>query len=612
VESVAGLVTRSGGKATIVTVATKRYEQTSWDLSALLPEPSEAVISERLDDLERAVEAFEKRRADLTAVIAKSTFLQILGECEALLEQVWVLGSFGSLWFAADTQSEAALTYKNRIEQILTGHENRILFFSLWWKGLDDEEAAELLPTTEEQADYRHFLEDLRRLKPFTLEERSEQIVNLKDANGIGAVLTLYAMLTNRLEFELEVDGETRTLSRDELMSHAFSPEPERREVTYKELYRVYEGEAKVLAQMYVNRVRDWYSENVELRGFSSPIAVRNIANDIPDAAVETLLDVTSENVGLFQRYFRQKASWLGLDRLRRYDIYAPLAASEREIAYGDAVALVLETLGAFHPLVAEKAERVFADNHVDSELRPGKKGGAFCATVLPSQTPWLLLNYTGRVRDVATLAHELGHAVHSLLAEEHSLLTQHASLPLAETASVFAEMLLTDRLLAEESDPLARRELLASALDDIYATVMRQAYFVRFELAAHDAIRAGKSPEELNEIYLGTLTEQFGDSIELGPEFQREWITVPHIYQTPFYCYSYSFGQLLVLALYQRYKEEGDAFVPGYLKLLAYGGSAPPVTILREASVDITDPEFWRGGFRVVADLLDEIEALQ
>jgi oligoendopeptidase F len=594
------------------TVAAKRYEQTTWDLSELLPEPSEEIISERLAGLETAVEAFEKRRENLDSELDKGTFLEILGEYEALLERFWVLGAFGSLWFAADTQSEAALTYKNRIEQILTGHENRILFFTLWWKGLGDEEAARILPSVDEHADYRHFLADLRRLKPFTLEERSEQIVNLKDANGMGAVLTLYAMLTNRLEFELEVDGETRTLTRDELMSHAFSPEPERREATYKELYRVFEHEAKVLAQMYVNRVRDWYSENVELRGFSSPIAVRNIANDIPDAAVETLLDVTSENVGLFQRYFRQKASWLGLDRLRRYDIYAPLAASEREIAYGDAVALVLETLGAFHPLVAEKAERVFADNHVDSELRPGKKGGAFCATVLPSQTPWLLLNYTGRVRDVATLAHELGHAVHSLLAEDHSLLTQHASLPLAETASVFAEMLLTDRLLAEESDPLARRELLASALDDIYATVMRQAYFVRFELAAHDAIRAGKSPEELNEIYMGTLTEQFGDSIELGSEFQREWITVPHIYQTPFYCYSYSFGQLLVLALYQRYKEEGDAFVPGYLKLLAYGGSAPPVTILREASVDITDPEFWRGGFRVVADLLDEIEALQ
>jgi oligoendopeptidase F len=595
-----------------VTVATKQYEQTSWDLSALLPEASEAVIAARLAELDDAVTAFEKRREVLTAGVEKSTFLEIVAEYEALLARLWVLGSYGSLWFAADTQSEPALTYKNRIEQILTGYENRILFFTLWWKSLEDEEAAGLLPGAEENADYRHFLDDLRRLKPFTLEELSEQIVNLKDANGIGAVLTIYAMLTNRLEFEFEIDGENRTLTRDELMSHVFSPEPERREAAYKELYRVFEQEAKVLAQMYVNRVRDWYSENVELRGFASPIAVRNIGNDIPDAAVETLLDVTSENASLFQRYFRQKAAWLGMERLRRYDIYAPLAASEREIGYGDAVGLVLETLGAFHPLVAGMAERVFADNHIDSELRPGKKGGAFCATVLPRQTPWLLVNYTGRVRDVATLAHELGHAVHSLLAEDHSLLTQHASLPLAETASVFAEMLLTDRLLAEEQDPLARRELLASALDDIYATVMRQAYFVRFELAAHDAIRAGKSPEELNEIYLGTLTEQFGDSVEIGPEFQREWITVPHIYQTPFYCYSYSFGQLLVLALYQRFKEQGDAFIPGYLKLLAYGGSAPPVDILSEVEVDITDAEFWRGGFRVVAELLDEIEAIE
>ncbi len=237
-------------------------------------------------------------------------------------------------------------------------------------------------------------------------------------------------------------------------MSNVHSPNPELRAAAYQELYRVYKDEANILAQMYANRVRDWYTEQVELRGYASPISVRNVANDIPDEAVDTLLDVCSRNVDVFQRYFRLKAGWLGVDKLRRYDIYAPLAESDREIDYADAVEMVLETFEDFAPQIAEQAERVFAHDHIDAEVRKGKRGGAFCATVLPSQTPWVLMNYTGKVRDVATLAHELGHAIHSMMASDHSVLTQHAALPLAETASVFAEMLLTDRLLEEEENP--------------------------------------------------------------------------------------------------------------------------------------------------------------
>ncbi len=367
-----------------------------------------------------------------------------------------------------------------------------------------------------------------------------------------------------------------------------------------------------MLGQIYVNRVRDWHNENLRLRGYASPIAVRNLANDVPERAIELLIEVARDNRTLFQRYFRLKAGWLGRSRLHRYDLYAPLASSDRLIPYGEAVGLVLDTLQRFHPRVAELAERLFAEAHVDAEVRPGKKSGAFCATVLPRQSPWLLINYTGRVRDVATLAHELGHAVHSLLAAEHSVLTQSPSLPLAETASVFAEMLLTDRLLAEESDPLARRELLAASMDDIYATVMRQAYFTRFEVAAHRAVREGKPPSALDELYVETLREQFGDAVELTDEFRREWIAIPHLFLTPFYCYSYSFGQLLVLSLYQRFREQGEAFIPGYLRLLAYGGSARPRRILAEVGVDIDDAEFWQGGFRIVERMIDVLERLE
>jgi oligoendopeptidase F len=467
------------------------------------------------------------------------------------------------------------------------------------------------MPSAEDQADYRHYLFDLRRFKPHTLDEKSEQIINIKDANGIGAVMTLYSMLTNRLEYTLEVDGQTLTLTRDALMGYAFAPRPELRAAAYQELYKVYGRESTVLGQIYVNRVHDWHDEHVGLRGYRSAVSVRNVDNDIPDEAVQVLLDVARENAPVFQRYFRLKAGWLGMDRLRRYDLYAPLATSDRSIPYGDAVRSVLETFHSFHPRFAQMAERCFAENHVDSEIRKGKRGGAFCSTVLPSLTPWVLVNYAGRVRDVATLAHELGHAVHSMMAEHHSILTQHASLPLAETASVFGEMLMTDRLLREEPDPLARRELLAAAVDDVYATVLRQAYFVLFEQEAHKEILAGRSVEDLSEMYMGKLVEQFGDSVEIAPEFRYEWLSIPHIYQTPFYCYAYSFGQLLVLALYRRFQEEGEAFKPGYLRLLAYGGSARPEAILRESGIDMSDRAFWQGGFDLVKERIDEMEGL-
>ncbi len=589
-----------------------RYQQTTWDLSELLPSEDEDLISEKLNEVEDAVTAFEARREDIEQGVSRDELPGILREYELLLEQMYTLSAYGSLRFSEDTQSPSAITLRNRFQHALTSLGNRILFFSLWWKGLDDEVAEALLPLEDEHPDYRHFLRDLRRFTPFTLDERSEQIINLKDTNGISALLTVYSMLANRLEFTISVDGAEKVCTRDGLMKYVRSPRPEVREAAYQELHRVYAQEEQILTQIYVNRVRDWHSENLEIRGFSSPITVRNLSNDIPDEAVEILLETSRRNAGIFQRYFTLKAGWLGMERLRRYDLYAPIAKAEHEIPYPDAVDTVLDTFRDFNPHFADLAERVFARSHIDSEIRKGKRGGAFCATVLPSQSPWVLTNFAGEVRDVATLAHELGHAVHSMLADGHSVLTQHPVLPLAETASVFGEMLVTDRLLSREADPFLRRELLVSAMDDVYATVIRQTYFVLFEIEAHQAILDGKSPEFLNDLYLENLREQFGDSLDLSDDFALEWITIPHIYSTPFYCYSYSFGQLLVLALYRRYLEEGEAFKEGYLRLLAHGGSARPRDILAEAGIDITDPAFWQGGFEVVEGMLSDLESLE
>ena len=597
-----------------MTVQTPRaplYDARPWRLTELLPDGDEATVNERLADLERRVADFERHRESLRPTIDPAELAAMVDRYADLVEAVYVLSGYAALQFSADTRSESALSLRSRLRDALATLSNRTLFFVLWWKDLEDQPAAALLESLADSVDRHHFLSELRRLRRFSLDERSEQIINLKNANGIDAMVTLYSMLSNRLEFRLTVDGEERILTRDEIQGYFYSPEAAVREAAYREMFRVFAGEARVLGQVYTHRVLDWRNEHLDLRGYPSPISVRNQANDVPDRAVELLIEVARENAGLFQRYFRLKAGWIGRDKLRRYDLYAPLAGSRRKVPYGEAVSMVLDTLEGFHPRVAELAERVFAEDHVDGEIRPGKKSGAFCATVLPSQTPWLLVNYTGRVRAVATLAHELGHAVHSLLASDHSVLTQAPSLPLAETASVFAEMLLTDRLLAEEGDPLARRELLAASLDDIYATVMRQAYFTRFEIAAHEAVCQGRPPSALDEIYLDTLREQFGDAVELSDDFRREWVAIPHLFLTPFYCYSYSFGQLLVLSLYQRFREQGASFVPGYLRLLEYGGSARPREILAEVGVDVGDADFWRGGFRIVERMIDELESL-
>jgi len=285
------------------------------------------------------------------------------------------------------------------------------------------------------------------------------------------------------------VDGETKELTRGELMTYVHSADPDLRARAYQELYRVYGNEAPILGQIYQNLVRDWRNENLGLRGFASPISVRNLDNDIPDEVVDTLIEVTRQNLDVFQRYFKHKAKKLGVEKLRRYDIYAPVSNSSKEYSFAQAAELTFEAYERFDHEFAAKAQRVFADQHIDSEVRKGKRGGAFCSTILPELTPWVLLNFQGRSEDVSTMAHELGHAVHSMMAEHHPLYTQHACLPLAETASTFGEMILTDLLLERETDPQEIEGILFRQLDDAFATILRQVYFAIFERDAHEKI---------------------------------------------------------------------------------------------------------------------------
>jgi len=581
--------------------------QHRWSLEELLPAGA-AALADRIAGLEGIVARIEALRPLLVPGIAPDDFARLLAATEEYARASGELQGYGELRFSEDVLAQEALAFLGRVEQVAADLGNRVLFFGLWWRALDEVNAARLM---EHAGELRYFLAKERLMSRHTLSEPEEKVVNLKDVNGVHALIKVYDLITNKFSFTLEVDGETRTLTRDALAAYARHPSPRIREAAYREQYRPYRAEAAVLGQIYVNRARDWAAEQLSLRAFRAPIDARNLANDVPGEVIAALLEVCESEAPVFQRYFRRKAGWLGMERLRRFDLYAPVSGkSERRIPFDEAVDTVMEGFSRFSGEAATLVRGVFASNHLDSGVRAGKRGGAFCYSVTPERVPWVLLNYTGEPREVATLAHELGHALHSLLARGHSVLTFQAPLPLAETASVFSEMLLTDLLLERETDAAARRDLVAAKLDDMYATVLRQAFFVQFERQAHQMAVQGATVDEMSAAYLDNLRAQFGDAIEVDEIFRDEWITIPHIYHVPFYCYAYSFGMLLSLALYRRYQEQGERFVPGFLRLLAHGGSAAPEVILQEAGVDLRDPGFWRGGFRVIEEMVSRLEA--
>jgi oligoendopeptidase F len=584
------------------------YTLSPWSLTDLFPAHDSPEMKAGFDELDIKVVEFEAMRSTLSPEIPEEAFLNAIHLLEAIARLANRIADFAYLSFTADTQDQVVQAFQSDVENRMAVISNRTLFFSLWWKNLEETVAERLMAAS---GDYRYWLEEMRHYKPHTLSEPEEKIINIKDVTGSRAIVNLYNTLTNRYLFHLEVNGEIKELTRGELMVFVRSSDPTQRAAAYQELYRVYGHDGTILGQMYQTLARDWRNENLDMRHFSSPLSVRNLANDIPNDVVDTLLGVCQDNISVFQRFFRLKARWLGMERLRRYDIYAPVVKTEKMYEFSEATDMVFDAFQRFEPRVANLARRVLEQNHLDSEVRRGKISGAFCSTVAPDVTPWVLVNYQGKPDDVATLAHELGHAVHSQLAADHSLFTFHSSLPLAETASTFGEMTLVDRLLATESDASVRQTLLFRQVDDAYATVMRQAQFAIFERQAHDLVQQGATVDEMSGVYLENLHQQFGDAVEVSDEFRWEWVSIPHIYHTPFYVYAYTFGQLLVLSLYQQFKVEGDAFKPRYLGLLSAGGSKSPEKILSDAGINMHNANFWQGGFDVIRGLIEQLEAI-
>ena len=585
-----------------------------WDLLDLVDDRSTGNFVKLVDSIKKDVKEFEDNRQILKPDLNSSSFERLVHEIENILETLSRVNSFAQLKYAADTSSNEAAALVLETEKLSSQISNQILFFDLWFKkGLDKNNAQRLIDSIS--AVYRDYLKHMRLIAKYSLNESEEKIINTLEVTGPSALVKIYDRMTNNFEFTvIKKHGNTKRTkifrNKEKLLSLVRSSKANERESAYKALFKTYEKNSGVLGEIYQNLVTQWRDENISIRGFKSPISVRNIHNNIDDTTVETLLAVCKENAHLFHDYFIEKAKLIGMRKLRRYDLYAPISSKNiPKFTFKNATRLVLDTFHKFDPRFGSYTERLFKENHIDSEIRNGKTGGAFCYTVAPKRTPYVLLNFDGMMRDVSTMAHEFGHAIHSMYASDKPILVSHAPLPLAETASVFGEMLLNEEIY-KKLNREKKKIFLAEQIDDIYATVMRQAFFTIFEIEAHKQIvEKSVTIDNVSNLYTKNLRTQFGNSIRISEDFRWEWLYIPHFYHTPFYCYAYSFGNLLVLSLYQQFREEGKSFISKYLKILSAGGSEKPETLLKNSGFDITKASFWQQGFDLIKMKIDKIK---
>ncbi len=587
----------------------KKHELGKWDLSDLVKNPKSPAFEKQIQLVEKKAKQFEKIRSKLDPKMPQKKFFGILHDLEDIAEKMSVVGGYASLSYASDTQSDEATSLMSRMSKLGSEISNRVLFFDLWWKRVVDEKNAQRL--IKDSGEFSQYLTHKRLLAKYSLTEPEERIINTLDVTGITALVKLYDKITNAFEYKVKIDSKTKKMTREELTSLVRSPKSKVREAAYKSLFSKFKENKGVLGEIYQNIVLNWKDEGIEIRGYPSPIAMRNIGNDVDDKTITSLLEVCKKNAPVFQKFFLQKAKMIGMKNLRRYDLYAPSEKiKEKNYTYDKSVKLVFESLEKFSPKFSNFAKKVFAENHIDSSNRPGKRDGAFCSTLSPKITPYVLVNFTGKTKDVFTLAHELGHAVHSQAASDKSTLVSDAPLPLAETASTFSELLLYDNLADKISDD-EKRVMLSEKIDDLYASIMRQAFFTLFEVDAHKQIANSTTVDELSKTYLKNLQVQFGNSIKLTDDFALEWSCIPHFYHTPFYCYAYSFGNLLALSLFQRYKNEGKDFVSSYINILAAGGVEKPETLLSKHGMDIRSTKFWQDGFDYIKEQVNSLSKL-
>jgi len=578
-----------------------------WDLTALLDGDEEGGVDRLLREAATRAEAFAGAYSGRVAELDGAGLRVAMQELAAISELAGRAAAYASLRFSTDTADPARGALLAHTQEQTTRLSTLLLFFELEWAALHDGQAEALLATAD--LDFcRHHLRSARRYRPHLLSEPEERMLAEKSISSSAAWSRLFGELVAAIRVELGDEQVSLELALSDLLSG----ERERRRTAAEAIGVALAPGLRTRAFIYNTLVQDKAVED-RLRGYPHWLAARNLANEASDQSVMALIDAVSQRYDLPQRWYRLKARLLGLDRLADYDRSAPLAREDVTFSFGDARDLVLDTYRSFSPVAGEVARRFFDERWIDAPVRPNKRGGAFCSYTVPSVHPYVMLNFTARRRDVLTMAHELGHGLHAALAAPRGVFHQSTPLTLAETASVFGEALVFERMLDGAGDDSARLELLADRIDGAVGTVFRQIALNRFEHAVHTQRRqeGELAADAICELWVQTQTELFGDSVTIGDTYGLWWSYIPHVISTPGYVYAYAYGQLLALSAYGRYREEGAAFVPRYLELLAAGGSMSPEELGAIVGIDLADPGFWDAGLDLIEGQLATAESL-
>jgi len=611
-------------------------EQTAWDLQPLVDGEGSEGVKRRLEEAVQRSEAFAERYAGRFAELDRAGLARAMRELAEIQELVGRAGSYAALDFSTATSDPARGALLQLTQERATEIETKLLFFELEWAALPNERVDELLGAGDgagngdgagdgaggagsangagaDGADLdfcRHHLLSVRRYREHLLSEPEEKILAEKSLTGASAWSRLFEELTSAIEVELPGEGE-EPVALDVALSRLALPDRETRRTTAEAVTAALEPGLRTRAFLFNTLLADKSTDD-RLRRYPSWIAASNLSNEASDESVRALVRAVRGRYELARRWYRLKARLLGVERIADYDRMAAVTNDEATYTYAQAREIVLDCYSSFSPELGDVARGFFDGDYIDVPVRPGKRGGAFCASAVPAVHPYVLLNWTARRRDVLTLAHELGHGVHFALAARQGIYHQSTPLTLAETASVFAETIVFGRLLAEDSDPSSRLALLAENIEGQIATVFRQVAMNRFEDLVHTARRdeGELSVDRFGELWAQSQAELLGDSVQITDGYRSWWSYIPHFIGSPGYVYAYAYGQLLALSVYERYEQRGSEFVPQYLQLLAAGGSKTPEELGRIVDVDLADPAFWDAGLDLLERQLGEAEA--
>jgi oligoendopeptidase F len=582
-------------------------ESVRWDLTELFASPTDPAIEASMaGTLERA-KAFEVKYKNKVATLPPAEFAAMMAELEADEEQAVKPEIYAYLVHSQNTQDPAAGRVLARAREAAAERGSHMVFFPLELAAITDEQAAALF-VHPEAAKYRHHVEQARKFRPHQLTEPEERVLTDFSPVGNSAWVRLFEELCAGIR--MEIDG--KDVGLEEALTQLHEPDREARRRASAAITEALQRDIRTRAYVFNTTLQDKAIDD-RLRHFSTWVSSRNLANETSDEAVQALVDAVSSRYDICVRYYRVKKRLLNVGELHEWDRYAPLPGASRDLTYDEARELVLGSYQRFSPKIGKLISQFFEHPWIDAPVVPGKGGGAYCMAVTPRHHPYVMLNFTGKLRDGLVMAHELGHGLHDLLAARQNMFDFQPPLTLAETASVFGEALTFDRIMAEEKDPQVRLGLLCQQCEDAFSTVFRQVAFNRFEDACHTARRkeGELSLDQLGEMYQAKLQPMFGDGLVLTDEHKSWWSYVGHFLFAPGYVYAYAFGNLLALSVYHRYLEVGPSFVDAYMDFLGSGGSTRPDELVKRVGMDITDPTFWDKGLDILDGMVREVERL-